>query len=357
MSDYCGVIITDTHLKQKNHEESKAIWHQAIHLACDYNCPILHGGDIFDSRKSQILPNLSLFLDILDYATAKGVEIIAIPGNHDKLDYRSENSYLDIFSHHPSLTLHTKWGRYNAGDELFVYMVPFFEEGPLYLQYLNQAIADVDLLYTNVLITHVAVDGARNNDGSLVSDTLARSSFDAFDHVYVGHYHERQVLNKRIQYIGAAMPHNFGESNEKGFALLTNQGTIEHYNDVNFKRYYQVRLGADEVTPERIAKIREDLDVESSNVRVVVEGAPEAIRSIDTERLGMQDMDVRMRTQNEAVRRDGDVIVSDNMMFDNDTLQQELVTFCRNNDITSEDEKIGREFLKKILHNNQTKYE
>ena len=48
-----GIFITDTHLKKDNVDLNKSIWKQAFNYSLEYNCPLFHGGDIFDSRTSQ----------------------------------------------------------------------------------------------------------------------------------------------------------------------------------------------------------------------------------------------------------------------------------------------------------------
>ena len=87
---------TDWHIDKDNIEEIKSLIIQKLELAKSLNINKVFGlGDFFESRKSQPLQNLKGFGEILQLFEKYGVELIAIPGNHDKLNYLSEDSYLD----------------------------------------------------------------------------------------------------------------------------------------------------------------------------------------------------------------------------------------------------------------------
>src|SRR5690606_13354795 len=99
-----AVVATDWHLKRDNIDEIKDLVVQKCKLADELGTDLLIClGDVFDSRKSQELSVLSAFNDILDIILRENKKMIVVPGNHDKVNYSSIQSFLDPFTYNPSI--------------------------------------------------------------------------------------------------------------------------------------------------------------------------------------------------------------------------------------------------------------
>lgn len=96
-------IITDLHITESNGDMVRGLVKESLTKIKELGLSELYiAGDVFDERKAQPLNTLDSFDDILDDANEIGIEVIAIPGNHDKVNYYAENSYLRQYRHHPN---------------------------------------------------------------------------------------------------------------------------------------------------------------------------------------------------------------------------------------------------------------
>ena len=149
------IVSNDLHIKEDNWKQVLSCVKEQIDFAKENEVKEVYFlGDIFNSRKSQSIEVLHAFMNILDYAESQNIKVVAIPGNHDKTDYKSEISFLDAFKHHPSLELIVKPTLIGS-----VTLIPFFDDSIL-----------IDLLErqkpNKYLFSHFAVNGRVNNDGS-----------------------------------------------------------------------------------------------------------------------------------------------------------------------------------------------
>jgi len=324
-------IITDLHIDESNYLQVRDVVIQSIDKCIEHLLKTLYvAGDIFNSRKSQPLVVLDCWSEILDYAQMKGVELIGIPGNHDKLDYTSEKSYLDSYKHHPAFTLVRDYGEFDIIEGVRVHMVPYFDEKSTYMQYLSQ----VNLLKggKNYLITHIAVNGVRNNDGSTVEQSIPQDIFSQFDAVYVGHYHDRQLLQVGggfILYIGALLQRNYGEDVNKGMTLVFDDGTNEIVN-LKFKQFITLDVDLDQVSDEQLKHMCIQNGNSDDNVRIKFTGSKQKIDALDKSKFDAVNIDVKCKYKDPEIDISYKQAVNFSG-FDADKIKVELEDFCQKN--------------------------
>lgn len=221
-------IVADPHMCENNVDLVEDALMKAIDQCVSRKTRILFIiGDVFTNRKDLSFNTLQGFNRVLEYSQKRAVSIILIPGNHDKISYKSERSYLDIYKFHPQVTLHSSVGHI-AIDEWNIYLLPFFDEKNTVALYLQEIIEMIRKKGTdkNVLLTHIAIDGVRNNDGSVVTGVVSRDVFSLFEKVIVGHYHDKQEVDNII-YIGSLYQNDFGEDERKGITFFHENGDLE----------------------------------------------------------------------------------------------------------------------------------
>lgn len=232
-------------------------------------------GDIFNFRKAQTLSTLYVFTNILESASRLGIEVIGLSGNHDKMNYNSEDSYLDLFKYNRNFRVVRDTEMIPFGD-LDVWMIPFFNEKETFPKYLDKV--EFNKGRIPLLITHIAVNGVRNNDGTEVEDSLPTSKLKQFKHVYVGHYHDRQIIDNTV-YVGSVMQRNFGEDQFKGYTKIMSSGEYE-FIDKEYLVYETVKLQFSDTIKEDLEKLSDMSLDERMKVRVVLNGTTEEIDSI-----------------------------------------------------------------------------
>jgi exonuclease SbcD len=339
-----GVFVTDTHLSDKTIAVNKAVWRQADALATKLNVKLFHAGDVFNSRKSQTLSVLTAFSEILD-SLENVVELI--PGNHDKVDYRSHDSYLDAFKHHPKLRVYRIYGGVPVDNgQTVIHMLPYFLEDDKYVDVLNDLLHDEVKSWSekNVLLTHVAVNGVKNNDASVVDNNIKADMFKRFDKVLVGHYHNRSVVQKKVVYFGSAFQANFGEDVQKGAAVLYDDMSIE-YEQFTFPKYIVEKIDVDKLTTEQIDEMHQEHADSDDFVRFKFTGSEEKLKALDTERFKKDGIDVAI------VHADIETAISDAsnqelLQYNASSLKEEFSEFCKLNEL---DEKKGLKYLTEHL--------
>lgn len=338
MTKPIALFITDTHLSEHSIETNFSVFEQAINKCLELGInTIFHGGDIFTSRKGQPEIVLNAFKFILDQAATKGINIIAIGGNHDKTDYTSESSYLDAFTSHPALNVMSPYGVIE-NEGLLIHFLPYYDEDLIYSEYLK--LIEFPAQYKHVLITHVAINGIKNNGGTEVSNELGSDLFSKFDLVLVGHYHNRQILGN-IVYTGSTHQANFGEDEYKGYTLIYSDASYE-FGEFNTPKFITMELNAEDVNSGIVKKFK--LAENNNRIRLRICGEyPESKQDLLLE---LQQSGIKV----EKVKEDYapiDVIQSETVQITSNDILHSYDEWAKENKI--EKSEYGRKLIEKCL--------
>jgi exonuclease SbcD len=284
--DQSILISTDWHLKEDNVDLIKHLAIQKRNLAKKLGIKKLFIlGDVFHNRisqKQQVLSALHTILVDIFY----GYEVYIIPGNHDKTDYNLKESFLDCFSAYKKVISNYEY--LQLGDVRFHFM-PFFKENIWIEEFTPKLNNDC----FNILLTHIAITGSKNNDGSLVESSLNAKMFEKFDLVLSGHYHNKQKIGENFYHIPSICQHNYGEDKEKGFTILHNDNRIELYKST-FPTYEKIIVNVDEKSKKEIDSIVEKYK-DKDNCRIELIGSESNINSIDKNKILSQGIDVKAK--------------------------------------------------------------
>lgn len=336
-----AILLTDTHLDESNLEVNYNIFFQTAQYCVDngFNA-IYHLGDIFKSRKAQSLSVLDMFSKILDMLQKFGIQLVVIPGNHDKTCYQEERSFLDPFKHHPSLSLISTYFNCPIAEGIVVHFIPFFSDVE-YVEMLRSTASFIDNTNYNILFTHIGVSGAVMNNGMTV-DGVPQEEFKWFTRVYIGHYHDKQVMNEKFNYIGSSLQHNFGETPDKGLTVLFNDLSFQTV-DLEFPRYLKIHVDVDKLTPKEILEIKQVKEESGDNLRVILTGKEEKVKSFNKQQL----LEIGVSVQVEVDEIEKAEVDERVQPFTSLAIQEEFDRFCEKNKI--EDKDKGWNYLKQVL--------
>lgn len=341
-----SVILTDTHLKKDNLILVESIFEQAFQLAIKLNCyKVLHAGDWFTDRVGQNLQTLLCLKRILNRAFELKISVEGISGNHDKTDQNSEDSYLDIFDNYKGFRLHR-----NSEQPLFlddygmtISFLSFFTLS--YNERLSNISKKLKLLEyeKNILITHVGVNGVKNNDGSEVTEGIAQSDFKFFDKVLIGHYHDASKIGDNIHYIGSSYQANFGENiTDKGFTVLYSDGSLKFFKS-KFKKYIKVKLDAsDNSSIQNELELHKDSE---DNVRFIFQGKKTDIDKINLSKFTDEGIDCKFEVD-ELNEELFDAETNDFTQLDDKQILKHFFEYCKIQNVDSEKRRLGMKFLK-----------
>lgn len=270
-----AIISTDKHLKDENAVELISLAEQEIALAHDIGVDTIFWlGDLFDSRLSQRQELLNCFSEMICMYHDAGLTIHCIPGNHDKTDYTLDESFLSAFKYHPSFNLYEEPCRVSMFGIDFDFL-PFYAQ-EVWIRKFNSLPKPTD---NSVLLSHTAIEGSINNDGSLVSSGISGKMFAGYRKVFLGHYHNAQQPARNVFHIPSTRQNNFGENEDKGFTILYDDTSFELVRG-NFRHYREIKVDCDKVTKAEIMSLAKTPTGES-NVRVTLIGSEQAVKAVD----------------------------------------------------------------------------
>lgn len=289
-----SVISNDWHLNKNNIDQIIDLVSQQCELAAELKVDnLICLGDVFDSRNAQPIEVLDTFLELLDLIGDYGLTLYAIPGNHDKVNYSSKISYLRQYRDHKNFKLFDSPGKIKLPEyDLNLHFIPFFNE-EVWINHYNNYIEENSFKGTNILLTHIATIGSRNNDGSIVESNINGNLFLPFNKVLSGHYHNRQQIGN-FYHLPSIQQNNFGEDPDKGFTILNSDGTISLFKS-KFKEFIKVTIDLETNSWEDVTLLTKTYKDNSNNVRFEFKGPENLLKSINKEEFTSIGIDVKTK--------------------------------------------------------------
>lgn len=346
-----AVMLTDTHLFEKrtkkdsiidcNFDEVKKAFEKSIELAKEHNLKrIFHLGDFFDSRKHQSQNLLEMAYNILESFRKAQIDLVLITGNHDKTDYSNDFSFISAFKDHPNLVLVENYNFYDDEENKIRYHCIAYFENDIYKTFLDASKTQLHNSYRNILLTHIGISGVLKNDGEKEESSLTMRMFEEFDKVYLGHFHQASShIKNKINYIGSAIPHNFGEDNNKGVILLDSNLNMNRIK-TQFKEYITIHVDAEDVTQEDI----DDLITQNNEIhqRVVFTGDENLIKALDKSKLINNGIKYQVKADVIEIQKVEQRIEA----HSNESIFENFTEYCKENEYQEED---GLVYLKKVI--------
>ena len=342
------LISTDWHLDKNNTEVIKDLVIQKCELAVKLGLPgffIL--GDIFDSRKGQELIVLDALLEILELITVEyGLYVTILPGNHDKVSYQSESSYLASFQYMENVQYvkdYFVFKNYGKSD-VNVYLLPFFSE-ETWLRYYTEMLENfpLDKKKKNILLTHTAFSNSINNDGSKVTNSsINYSLLKDWDLVLSGHYHDFQQPFKNTFHLPSIRQKNFGENGNKGFTIVNKDLTLT-IDKADFPKFVTRTINLSETSLSEIKEIAEGYKDGNSNVRIILEGPIELVQAFNSQELEILGISVKKKNPDIDTSMEYAETCDQIEELTQDRIVDLFKDFCENENLDFEE---GLEYLK-----------
>ena len=343
----CLLLLNDIHISKDNIPAFKANWQEAIDICRKMDVKeIAIGGDLFFSRAAQTLDVLLAVHDALLTAAEHGIHVTIAEGNHDKVNQENERGYCHVFDQHSNVLVCDEYVSLPLGDDcrFVLHMMGYFPEDGSFCTRLDRLKEEaLDPKRLNFLYIHEGINGAlaQPNDKELPAKI-----FEDFDKVFVGHYHNRTIIDKtRIEYIGSSRQHNFGEDEEKGYTVIYTDGSHEFIKNQANTRYRVIDVAAERAGLHLMDELRE-IDADGRyKVKVRVHAPQAAMKSVDKAAL----LDAGA-TKVELITDDEEMLeVAASSLFekfDSHRIRETYEEFCREKQI--DDVAIGLEYLSKI---------
>lgn len=339
------LLVNDLHLNKDNTILIEYIVQQIIDVCFNNGINVIFwGGDIFTNRPGQHLSVLKCFSEILLKLEGNNIQSYAIPGNHDKVDYESEDSYLDIFDSY-NFKVFRNFSKIEINGRNFVF-APFFREN-LWSELLKENKKMVDS--ETIMITHIGVNGVRNNDGTIVDSGVPTVLLNKFKKVLVGHYHNASSLNTNIFYTGSCYQNNFGEKiKDKGFTIIEENGDLTFIPSV-FPRYIKKKFSLDDINNGDFFDFIENNKKNKSDfIRLIFNGKKGDFIKIPFEELTQKGFDVKFESVEQLESMKYGENEKEIIFQTKSSLKKDFIKFCSENNIKGEKLIYGLEIFKNI---------
>ena len=319
------LISTDWHLKETNAVSLLERAEEEIALAKELGVKTVAWlGDLFNSRVSQSQTLLNCLSGIIEMYWDAGIEIKCIPGNHDKTDYASDDSFLSIYKHHPGFVLYDEpaVALLRGADDVEFHFVPFYKQGVW-----EKKFATLPKIQSKkaVLFSHISVQGSINNDGTTVQDGIKVSMFKGYDKVFLGHYHNQQQPSRNVFHLPSVQQNDFGENEDKGFTILYDDLSFELVRS-NFTPFREIRVDADAITQDELANLAKMVKTDEANVRVTFVGDQQSIKKINRKKFTEQGISVKVKyTEVEVLDEDVQGVAEE---LTGEDIKEKFKTFC-----------------------------
>lgn len=337
------IISTDWHLKESNKDQIKDLVRQKCKLAMELSVDtVFMLGDVFESRSGQKVEELVSLDEILDVFKEYNIKLVMIPGNHDKQNYDSPKSFLQPYKHHPALMLIDRAGGVPIRNYHFS-LLPFFREKVWLERYqeLLEYLGEFDKGIKHVLLSHIAMNGSVNNDGTKVECGISVTDFKQWNLVLLGHYHNQQQVGANVFHIPSIAQNNFGEDNQKGFTVVYDDGSFDLVT-AKFKEYEKVSIDFDQTNRATLDLMIKEYANAAKFVRFEFTGSADRVKAIDKEELTALGIDVKIKVK--EVEQTIEFATEEVKEYTKDSIVEEFAKFC---------EEKGHKYDEGIIHLNK----
>lgn len=337
-----ALLVNDIHVSKDNIDEFVKNWDEALEICRERAVPrIIVGGDLWQSRSAQNLETLAAVRNAVLKTTGSGIELILIPGNHDKVDQDALISYSHLFSDYPGVTVVDDIISITLSDETVLHGIAYFKEQTKFPEMLERVI--LDETRKNILYIHEGIRGGMSGESA---KELPSAMFEAYDKVLVGHYHDRKnIPGTNIYYIGASRQHNFGENEAKGYTLLFRDGHDEFVQNNANIRFKVVRMDISKATDEQIASLKHMKDTQNVKLKVKIDCSSKEVSTVNTQKFiaaGVSKVEFITEQTQEHDIKEYDI----EQKFSKETLKESYLEYCKEFEV--EDPGLGIKYLDRI---------
>ena len=282
-----AIIFNDVHLKPGNEKEILSAFNFMLDEADNRGINrFIFAGDLFDSRTQQKQEVLLTLDTMLSELSNRGMSIDIIPGNHDKTLYASYDSFLDIYSHYPDVTLWRDISDIEI-DGVSITLLPFFSDDML-IPMLDEHKG------SDVLISHFEMAGSTNLGRTSEKTSINQKMLKKWKKTYLGHYHNYHEITKDIVHLPSFIPASFGEDNNKGFSVLYNDLSYELVHG-RFREYNKIEVNLDNTNITEIKALIKTHENKSDSIRFEFTGPESKLKALDKNLFKGTGIDIKIK--------------------------------------------------------------
>lgn len=284
-----AIIFNDAHLKPGNEQETL----DAVQYMLDYAVShkiykLIFAGDLFDSRSHQRQESLRILEEIIERSNKAGCTIYMFPGNHDKTDYSSFYSFLEVYRYHPGVEFNRELKNIEI-EGVSITLLPFFADDLLVPMIREAEGADI-------LISHFEMNGSTNLGRTSEKTSITKKMLKKWKKTYLGHYHNTHEISKDIVHLPSMRQDGFGEDGNKGFSVLYDDLSYEIVKG-RFKSFLKTVIDIDKTTLKEIKEFIKLHKNSENTIRFEFIGEESKLKALDRGLFEGSGIDVKIKYQ------------------------------------------------------------
>ena len=284
-----AIIFNDIHLKPNNEQETiDAVQYMLDYAVSHKIYTLIFAGDLFDSRSFQRQESLKTLDTIIEMTNRARCTLYLFPGNHDKTDYSSFYSFLEVYRHHPGVEFNRELKNIEI-EGVTITLLPFFADDML-IPMIEEAEG------TDILISHFEMNGSTNLGRTSEKTSITKRLLKKWKKVYLGHYHNTHEISKDIVHLPSMRQDGFGEDDNKGFTLIYKDLSYEIVKG-RFRSFVKNVIDLDKVTLKEVTQLIKLHKNSENTVRFEFIGEESRLKALDKEQFENTGIDVKIKYQ------------------------------------------------------------
>jgi len=313
------IIFNDMHLDSNNGQAILVSIDHMLNYAVENNIKnIVLAGDALISRSAQRLNTFETLDKMIQMFDEAGVVLWIVPGNHDKTDYDSSYSFLEVYRYHPRVKFF-KTLKKVVIEGVDVTLLPFFSDEVL-IPLINEAEGG------DVLISHFEMMGSENAGSISNKNTITERMLRKWKKVYLGHYHDTHEITKDIVHLPSLRQAKFKENANKGFSIIYDDFSYEIIKG-KFREYTIVEIDLDSQDLDNIKDLIDAFQKLDASIRFEITGEESKLKAFDKnifEDSGIQVKILFSKTKDEKTLIQPNIIKK----YDKKQVGEKLKIFC-----------------------------
>jgi DNA repair exonuclease SbcCD nuclease subunit len=199
---------------------------------------VLFLGDLFHARDTLAVPTFNAIYEGVARIKTRVDDLGLLVGNHDQVTKQGEIHSIYSFDAIAQVMDSAGWYSFHSRKEnrqLHVFAIPYTEDKERIEAYLQLSCSSMPPGETTCCVAHLGISGAKVGSNYVLTSkdnpTVVPFAQQKFSQVFLGHYHQHQLLAPNIRYLGATHQHNWGDvGQQRGYHIWdTIENTVEFF--------------------------------------------------------------------------------------------------------------------------------
>jgi DNA repair exonuclease SbcCD nuclease subunit len=200
------------------------ILEQIGNICKDYKVDgVLCAGDLFHTRYVIQVPTFNAIYEAIAKIKMQVMFFGLLVGNHDQGNRKGDIYSTETLRSIVTVMDEPKWyvfGTKEAWDQVLILGLPFNDSKEALKMAIEEGINQPNMKpLPRALLAHIGLSGAKAGANFVMISnnelTVPDLKPEAFQQVFLGHYHMPQNLTPNVRYLGATHQHNWGDQNQE----------------------------------------------------------------------------------------------------------------------------------------------